>query len=109
MKINENKLRDAIIQKYDSQAKFAKAAGLSDPQVSNGIKTQTVHFLNACRKAGIDLDLLNEEESTKKNNLSLRLKLAETRVKELETLLEQKDNIIKSYETIFQNRFNEKK
>ena len=28
---------------------------------------------------------------------------------ELETLLEQKDNIIKSYEVIFQNRFNEKK
>lgn len=109
MKINETKLRDAIIQQFGTQKKFAKATGLSDPQVSNGIKNQTVHFMNACRKAGLDLDLLNEEEATKISNLSYKLKLAESRIKELETLLSQKDNLIKSFETILQNRFNEKK
>ncbi len=109
MKINEPKLRNAIILKFGTQGKFAKAAGLTDAQVSNGIKNQTVHFMNACRKSGIDLDLLNEEELTKTRNLSYRIKLAESRVKELEDIVDKQKNLIASYELILKNKLLEKK
>ena len=108
MKINEDKLREAILLKFETQAKFAKKAGLNDAQVSTGIKNQTVHFLNACRKVGIDLDALNEEESTKTNNLTYRLKITESRIKELEDIIDKQKNLIESYELILKNKFLEK-
>lgn len=108
MKINKDKLRDAIILKFGTQGKFAKAAGLTDAQVSTGIKSQTVHFLNACRKSGLDLDLLNEEELTKSNNLTYKLKLAESRIKELEDIVGKQKNLIESYELILKNKLLEK-
>ena len=108
MKINEDKLRDAIILKFETQGKFAKKAGLTDSQVSNGIKNQSVQFLNACRKVGLDLDLLNEEEFKQTSNLSYRIKLAESRIKELEDIVGKQKNLIESYELILKNTLLEK-
>ena len=109
MKIKEAKLRDAIIKQFGTQGNFAKKAGLNDGQVSRGIKMQTVQFMQACRRAGLDVDLLDEEELTKASNLSYRLKIADSRIKELEDIVDKQKNLIASYELILKSKLIENK
>ena len=110
MKIDENKIKAAIRAKYGTQAKFAKHLDVREGVISRAIRSQSPRSLEMFKKGGIDIDALHlEEEGRSEGNLEYQLKVAEKRIKELETLLEQKDNMIKSYETILQYRLNEKK
>ena len=62
------------------------------------------------KKGGIDTDgLLLEEEGKKTGNMEFQLKVAEKRIKDLEEMLEQKDNLIKSYEVIFKSQLVKRK
>ena len=116
MKIDENKLKEAIREKYGTQANFAKKMGLKEAAVSRAIKSQTARYLSKFKKGGIDIDvLLLDEEGKRKGNFEYQLKLAEKRIKELvalleqkDNLLEQKDNLIKSYESVIKNQFKDK-
>ncbi len=117
MKIDENKLRAAIIAKFGTQVKLADKLGVKDGVISRGIKYQTPKYLAMFKEGGIDIDaLLLEEEGKKKGNLEYQLKVTEKRINELETLLvqkdsllEQKDNLIKSYELVIKDQFKVKK
>ncbi|MFZ0452914.1 MAG: DUF739 family protein [Ignavibacteriaceae bacterium] len=110
MKINESRLKEAITDKYGTQVKFAAKMGLSEGQVSRGIRSQSSSFLSILKKGGIDIDsLMLDEEGKKKDNIEYYLKNAEKRIKELEALLVQKDNLIKSYELVMKEQFKEKK
>ncbi|MFZ0456211.1 MAG: hypothetical protein WAM24_20850 [Ignavibacteriaceae bacterium] len=116
MKISEAKLREAIVKKFGSQANFAKKMGLTEGQVSRGIKSQTTKYILKFRESGINIDsLMQDEEGKRKGNLEFELKIAEKRIKELEallvqkdSLLEQKDNLIKSYELVMKEQFKDK-
>ena len=108
MKVDEFKLKEAIIDKYGNQATFAKKLGLSEPQISRGIKSQSPKFISLCKKAGIDIDsLLDEEELSKSSTAALKLKVAEKRIKELENLVENQNHLIASYEAILKSKLKE--
>lgn len=117
MKIDEQKLKDKIVAKYGTQAKFAEKLEVSEGVITRGIKYQSPKYLALFKKGGIDIDaLLLAEEGKRKGNLEYQLKLAEKRIKELEEMLEQKnkfleqkDILIKSYEVIFKSQLIEKK
>jgi len=110
MKIDESKLKEAIRTKFGSQVNFANELGVGEAVITRGIKYQSPKYLAMFKKGGIDIDaLLLEEEGKKKGNLEYQLKVAEKRIKELEEMLEQKDNLIKSYELIFKSQLIEKK
>lgn len=116
LKIDENKLKEAIQKKYGTQVNFAEKLGVREGVISRGIKYQSPKYLTMFKKGGIDIEaLLLEEEGKKKGNIEYQLKVAERRIKELETLLEQKDNLleqkdnlIRSYELVMKNQFKEK-
>ena len=70
MLIEVEELRAAILEKYGTQYKFAKKAGYAEPQISRALQTQSPRFLQACKKAGVDILALVEKdlESVKKLN-----------------------------------------
>ncbi len=117
MRIDENKLKEAIQAKFGTQAKFAIKLGVKESVISRGIKHQSPKYLALFKKGGIDIDaLLLAEEGKRKGNLDYQLKVAEKRIQELEEMLkqkdkflEQKDILIKSYEVIFKSQLIEKK
>ena len=110
MKIDEQKLKDAIITKFGTQANLAENLNVSEGVITRGIKYQSPKYLALFKKGGIDIDaLMLEEEGKKKGNLEYQLKVTDKRIKELEEMLEQKDNLIKSYELIFKSQLIEKK
>jgi hypothetical protein len=97
MKIDEFRLKEAIASKFGSQAKFAKKMGLTEGQVSRGIKVQPAKFMVILREAGINIDsLLGNEEWNKKENIAFQLKIADKRIKELENVIESQKNLIAS-------------
>ncbi len=103
-------LRDAILDKYGSQVEFAKKMGLTESKVSRGVKKQSAKFMAIVRKAGINLNSLKKEEDygkRGKNGSSLRE--LEKRVEELEEIFEKQKEMIKSYETLFNNKFKDSK
>jgi hypothetical protein len=110
MKIDENKLKTAIRAKFGTQVECANKLGVKEGVISRAIKSQSPKSLEMFKKGGIDIDaLLLEEEGKRKGNLEYQLNIAEKRIKELEEILEQKDNLIKSYELIFKSQLIDKK
>lgn len=98
MYINVDKLKEAILEKYRTQQKFAEAIGYAETQITRAVKTQSPRFLLACKKAGIDIDkLIFEESKSKPGNEKEMLQLAYKRIDELEKLVKQLNDIIDLY------------
>ncbi len=105
MGIDPEILRKAIIDKYGSQSEFANKMGLSDSQVSRGVKNQSVKFMSLAKKAGINIDMLtNEDENKKFGKAGQRAKASEKRIKELEELVESQKDLLKAYQIFIDNQ-----
>lgn len=103
MLISEIKLKESILSKFDSLQEFAKQIGYSETQISRAIKTQSVKFIAACKKAGIDIDeIILEEEAFKKDDVSDKLKAAYKRIQELEKLVEDQKDLVKYYKEMIE-------
>ena len=101
MLISEEKLREAILEKYETLQEFAEEIGYSNTQISRAIKKQSVKFIVACKKAGIDIDgIMIEEEALRKDGMQDKLKAAYHRIKELEMLVEDQKDLVKHYKEI---------
>lgn len=103
MLVNEAKLKETILDKFDTLLEFADEIGYAENQIYRAIKTQSARFIAACKKAGIDVDkLILEEEALKKEELPDKLKAAYSRIKELEKLVEDQKDLIKYYKEIIE-------
>jgi len=98
--IDKTKLKSIILEKYNTQANFAKEIGYTEPQLSKQLNKPSPKFLIKVKNAGIDI---NEVMVTSGDDI-LRLKEELRQVKKLlgqkEQIIESQSNIIKNYETI---------
>jgi hypothetical protein len=102
MLISEERLREAIIEKFGSQAEFAKAVGYSEGQISRAIKTQSPKFIVACKKAGIDINEIVTMENG--SNLIEEVKLLKKRIEELETIIEHQKELMENYKELLSKK-----
>ena len=101
MFIPEDILRAAILEKYGSQANFAKIIKYSEAQISRAIKSQSPRFLVACKKAGIDINaIIVENEEHKSGNSGKKISKLNKKIAELEKLNDSQQRIIESQETL---------
>lgn len=103
MLISETRFKTAIMEKFGSQAKFARALGVAEGQVTRGIRTQTPKFLAKCKTAGLEVDRLVAEQRVEDQEIKEK-RSTQDRIKELERLVEYQGNLIKSYELILQSK-----
>jgi len=110
MAIEPQRLKRAIIEKFGSQAEFARKTGYQQAQISRAIKTQSIKFMTACKKAGIDVDrIIFEEQTLPKDEIGKKLIEAYKRIKELESLVEDQREIIQAYKEIQKDKKDKKK
>ena len=101
MLINVDKLKEAIIAKYETQQNFAKKIKYAEAQITRSIKTQSPKFILACKRAGIDTDrLIREQNELKAEDKTEKLAAAQRRIKELEQLVEDQKELINYYKQI---------
>ncbi len=103
MLISAARLKAGIIEKFGSQAEFAKKLEVAEGQVTRGIRSQTPKFIARCKRAGIDIEKLMAEQRIEEQDMEKKVS-AEERIKELEKLVEHQANLIKSYELILESR-----
>lgn len=94
MLIEVEELRAAILEKYGTQYKFAKKAGYAEPQISRALQTQSPRFLQACKKAGIDIDGLIRRQKDREEIKNLKVNDPQRRIMELEQLVKDQKEII---------------
>ncbi len=110
MVIEPQRLRRAIIEKFGSQAEFARKTGYQDSQISRAIKTQSAKFIAACNKSGIDVyGIFFEEQAPPKIDYGKKLIEANKRIRELESLVDDQREVIKGYKEILQDKKDKKK
>jgi len=117
MLINENRLREAIIEKFGSLGKFAKSIKYSDTQISRSIKKQSVKFIVACKKAGIDIDgIIAEQEIINNGDKGSKIADCYKRIRELENLvndqkqlMDRQENLLDYYKEVIDGIKHQKK
>jgi hypothetical protein len=108
MLINEFKLKEAIINKFGSQAEFAKRMGVTGGALTKAIRLQSPKFINTCKKLGIDIHSIIESEAINQGPRN-EIKSLQNRIKELERLVDHQDSLIRSYESILKDKLKESK
>lgn len=94
MSIKVELLREAILEKYGTQQKFAKKTGYAEAQISRALVTQSPKFIQVCRKAGIDIDALKKKQYELEVMEKLKLNDPQRRIMELEQLVKDQKEII---------------
>ena len=98
--IDKIKLKSIILEKFDTQANFAKEIGYTEPQLSKQLNKPSPKFLIKVKNAGINI---NEVMVTTGDDI-LKLKEELRQVSKLlgqkEQIIESQANIIKNYENI---------
>ncbi len=101
MLIEVEKLREKILDRYGTQAKFAKAIGYSDTQINRALHTQSPKFLLACKKAGIKIDeLIEQQTKIKESGSNKKIKELIEKIDELNSIIESQKMIIEQLKEI---------
>lgn len=101
MLIEVEKLREKILDRYGTQAKFAKAIGYSDTQINRALHTQSPKFLLACKKAGIKIDeLIEQQTKIKESGSNKKIKEMIEKIDELNSIIESQKMIIEQLKEI---------
>lgn len=96
-------LKELILIRFGSLDSFAKKAGLTNSQVSVGLKQQTARFMAIVKKLGVKIDISNgngKRESA--DETKSKLKNCEDRLASFETILKEKDKIIEHQNNMLQ-------
>ncbi len=101
MLVDVEKLREKILERFGTQAAFAKAIGYSDTQINRALHTQSPKFLLACKKAGIKIDELVEQQSKiKEYGSNKKIKELMEKINELNDIIESQKMIIEQLKEI---------
>jgi hypothetical protein len=101
MLINIDILREKILDRFGTQAKFAKAIGYSETQINRSLHTQSPKFLLACKKAGIKIDeLIEHQTKLKETGSNKKIKELMEKINELNEIIESQKMIIEQLKEI---------